>query len=198
MDLSTLYALVAGSIFVLLWLVQVISKSIRFLSVTVQILRRHIVYPHLIRRYTITGPLTRSRFSLVMVVVGVNAFFCVFRASTTAEIGVRTGDMALVNLIPLYLGIHHSFVADLLGLRLQFYQFLHASAATVCIVQAAVHAIVEGRRSHKLSFVDDKQLYGWIVSYNLREKTYLTYSLGNDSVGSYDATDSPGMLKIFL
>ena len=167
MDFTELYALVAGSIFCLLWLVQVISKLLHLMSVTVQLLRRYVIYPHLIRRHTAIGPLTKSRFVLLVVVVGINAFFCAFKVSTTADLEVRIGSVALVNLIPLYLGIHHGFIADLLGLRIQFFRFLHTLAAMICLGQVVAHAIVV-RMNSGSSFAEENQLYGWIVSYPLQ------------------------------
>lgn len=170
MEPSTAYALVAGGCFGLLSLVQFVIRLFDLLYTLFQDLKRYIIYPFLIRRHHLIGPLTRARFCLLVIFIIINAFFCAFKVSSLTEVGVRTGDMALINLIPLFFGLHQSFVADLLGLRLQFFRFLHRSAALMCIAQATVHSIAEIRSRWAFSFRGQVQLYGLIVGHHQWQK----------------------------
>lgn len=164
MEYSNTYALVAGGCFGLFLLIQIYFRLFELLRAPIQHLKRYIVYPYLVRRHRMVGPLTRGRFCLVVLFVAVNAFFCAFKASSLAEAGIRIGDIALVNMIPLYFGIHQSFVADLLGLRLYSYRFLHALIALACVLQVMIHSIMEIRVHKSSAFGDENQLYGTIVS----------------------------------
>ena len=84
MELSIVYALVAGGFFGILSLVQIVQKLFDLLNTPLQVLKRYIIYPYLIRRHHVVGPLTRARCCLIVIFFVVNVFCCALKASSKA------------------------------------------------------------------------------------------------------------------
>ena len=163
MDPSLIYTAVVCSILFLLLAKQVAYWMISILDKPAGFVRQRLIYAYLIHRHRILGPLTRGRFCFIILVISINIFFSTFRAISPERSGIRTGRMALVNLIPLYLGLHNSYIADLLGLDLSFFRFLHFLAAVMCTVSGIVHSVIEVRASQGALLKERTRLYGMIV-----------------------------------
>ena len=58
-------------------------------------------------------------------------FYIFFQVSDLADAGKRAGTLLLINMIPLYAGLHLSFVADLLGVSVRIYICFHGSVGVM-------------------------------------------------------------------
>jgi hypothetical protein len=94
----------------------------------------------LIDRHALIGPLTVASAILHLVYLGGNIVCLVYDVDSVAQVALRAGTLSLVNMTPLYLATHLSFLADIFGLSLPTYRQLHRS----CGLIAAAHAIFHG------------------------------------------------------
>ncbi len=83
---------------------------------------------------------------------------------------MRAGTLSLINLIPLYSGLHLSFLADMLGLSVRTYTKLHGSIGVTSGALAAFHIGVALAGSKHASFNSESRLYGLIVSWTVLEQ----------------------------
>lgn len=68
---------------------------------------------------------------------------CVFIKSTgLSDAGLRSGRLAVINLVVLYAGPHLSFLADALDVPLSTYRHIHSSASLLVLSLALFHVIV--------------------------------------------------------
>ncbi|KAM4061941.1 DDE superfamily endonuclease [Hirsutella rhossiliensis] len=126
MDLPEIYAACMLLIFALLLVVSnwPAGKRVRRLSATVT---NKIAYSVMVKRHRMLGPwlFSSSLLNGTYVAVNVSCVFCKisFEASTKgvqvlslaspSEAASRAGYLSVVNLMPLYLSLHHSFIADI-------------------------------------------------------------------------------------
>ena len=73
--------------------------------------------------------------------ITVNIFCTGFKIGSIAEAADRTGTLSLINMIPLFLGPHLSFLASTVGLSLKIFQAVHSSSAVVSVLLGATHTI---------------------------------------------------------
>lgn len=115
MESPDIYALMIGGLFGLLLLMRLMSRLWSILIKAIGSLKRYVVYPYILHRHYFCGPFTRARFSLLVVFFSINTCFSVFKVS---DVGAQTGNLILVNLIPLYYSFYLIFITDLLKLHL--------------------------------------------------------------------------------
>jgi hypothetical protein len=89
---------------------------------------RYFTYPYIVRRHRLWGPWTLGDLVIQLVYIGSNSFCLGFRANIV-KAGLRAGTLSVVNFIPLFLGPHLSFLADILGVSLRTFRHIHRSAA---------------------------------------------------------------------
>jgi hypothetical protein len=125
MDITLGYAIALGGVLIVLFLV---NQPVKPLKPYFNRALRYLMYPHVIRRHRLLGPWTRADIILQLIYLGINAFCLGFWVDIT-KAGLRAGTLSLINLIPLFLGQHMSFIADILGISLATFRYLHRSAA---------------------------------------------------------------------
>jgi hypothetical protein len=75
---------------------------------------RHLTY-RLVRRHAFVGPSTVGSVLLHIAYVAANLVCLIYGASTLSEAAIRAGDLSVVNMTPLFLGLDSSYLTDLLG-----------------------------------------------------------------------------------
>lgn len=163
MDVTQFYAIVAGGIIGLLLIVRFVIRVIQFLQPWSILLLRHALYPFLLKRHRFLGPWTRAEVSLQLLYLAVNIFCNSFGVSDVKEAGARAGTLSLINLIPVYFGVHLSFLGDLLGISLPAYRFAHGSTGTMSVMLGLFHVIVNVAGNPSFSYDVSGQLFGLIV-----------------------------------
>lgn len=118
----------------------IIPFTISIVTVFVLLPAKAIGYCFLVDRHGFIGPFTVASAFLQSVYVGSNIVSVVYGATSMAEAASRAGTLALINLAPLYLSLHLSFLADVFGLPLVVYRQLHRS----CGLMAAAHVVFHG------------------------------------------------------
>ncbi|KAJ5475415.1 hypothetical protein N7539_007702, partial [Penicillium diatomitis] len=98
-----------------------------------------------------------------LTLLGINGFCNTFKTYDLEDAGQRAARLALVNLIPLFLGGSHDFAAHSLGFSLDVYSFLHRSFAVAALLEAVIHvAIVIRTTSTSLNI--DMNVYGIVAA----------------------------------
>ena len=154
MDITPIYAIVAGGVFCVLVLVRFSSHIAAVGRYVALFTSTHLVYPYLLQRHRIVGPWSRVGVVVQLIYVAVNILCLVckslsvsragiiFRASTISEAGLRAGALTLVNAIPLFAGLHPAFLADQLGVSLRAVRRLHRSVGFGTFSLAFFHILV--------------------------------------------------------
>ena len=84
--------------------------------------------------------------------------------SSIATAGVQAGNLSLINLIPLFLGPHLSFLADILGVSLSTFRRIHRSAGLMSLGLVLFHALVIVTSSTAFTLSNAKNLSAVVVS----------------------------------
>lgn len=174
MEFMTLYAIAAGSIFLLLVLVRIapwfepLAEALsRFVAKQAEALSRcvakHLAYPYLLGRHRLIGPWTRLAVILSLVYGFVNIFFVTFRASSTSEMGRRAGTLSLLNMALLYPFMQLGLFADVLGLSFDTCRRVHGAAAWMTSALLALHIVVAMLDHQKFSLHEQSNLFAVIV-----------------------------------
>lgn len=96
-------------------------------------------YPLFIhRRYW--GSVSRGQGLFVTAYIVMNGFCMGLGIQSTTDLISRTGVMASVNMVPLFLGGRTSIVVDLLGVSVHSYYLAHHWIGRVVVVQGLIHA----------------------------------------------------------
>ncbi|KAH8587310.1 hypothetical protein B0O99DRAFT_694581 [Bisporella sp. PMI_857] len=122
---------------ILTWIISLLRSSV--LAVY-----RYIKYFNVVGRNAFWGPWTITDIIFRLAYIAANSFCIGFRVSVTdfAKAGLRAGNLSIINLMPLFLGPHLSFTADILGVSLTTLQAIHRSAGFVTFGLVLFHAIV--------------------------------------------------------
>lgn len=104
---------------------------------------RYLTYPYYIYRHRFIGPWTRADIIIHLVYIAANSFCLVFQppVPTIMQAGLRAGNLSLINLIPLFLGPHISFLADIFGVSLTAFRAVHRSAGLMSCAMVIFHAV---------------------------------------------------------
>ena len=81
------------------------------------------------------------------------------------EAGDRAGTLSIINMAPLFFGLHLSFLADLLGLLLSNYRRIYRSAGIISFVLVALYIFTAIYHDPTYSLYVSGNLYLLIVSY---------------------------------
>lgn len=163
MDETQIYALVLGGLFASLVVARLLSWLYQdFLRYKTWLLRL-LVYPYLMRRHRLAGPWTRAQVIGYLLYLIANIFSASFRVSSITAAESRTGILSLVNVVPLFFGLHLGFLADLLGISLRTYHWIHSAAASMSMALATTHVILHAVIHGSVSLRARTQLYGVIV-----------------------------------
>lgn len=80
------------------------------------------------------------------------------------EVGKRAGNLALINMIPLFAGPHISSLADALGVSLVSARQIHRSAAIMASGLVLVHFLLTLAATPSFSLGEAQDLFAVIVS----------------------------------
>lgn len=173
MDIIDVCAITAGSIVPLLLLLHLRPYLIRFLKYVSVLTLKHLTYPYLVHRHELFGPWSRAGIAIQMNLVLIILFCIIFkvsifpislRLSTSTEVGLRAGNLALITLIPLLTGAHHAFLADILGCSLQTMRLVHRSAGLAMSSLCLLHILAAVASKVPLPLDDPQNLFAVIVS----------------------------------
>lgn len=143
MDSVEIYSIAAGSVLTLLILYQILA---RLIMTVVPVVRgfwdRHVLYRYVLRRRRFFPGLSRAKFFFGFLYWTGNIISVCVSGISWQSVSVRTGNLALVNLLPLYCSSQLGYGADLLGLSLSTMKSIHRHVAIMVCVNALIHTII--------------------------------------------------------
>lgn len=106
-------------------------------------LRKYLLYSLIVRRQVGTSDFTVFTAIFILIYITVNVIVTVYRISTKALLAQRLGSLAIINIVPLYLGGRTNFIVDrIFNLRVTQYELLHRWVGRVCVLQGVTHALI--------------------------------------------------------
>ena len=141
MDVTRIYAIVAGSLFAVLTTINFCIHLCTILQTFTVWILRHIVRHFILQRHRLVGPWSLRGFILRCIYILTNIFCSIYRIRLVVEAGKRTGIILLINLMPLYFGPHLDLLAELLGVSLYDLHTIHGSAAVASVLLSAAYAL---------------------------------------------------------
>lgn len=151
MEVAAIYAIAAGGIFLVLFLIQTRSILINWTESFTVLLSRHLTLPFLIHRHRIWGPWTRSGVLIHVIYVGINITLVFLKANSFTGAGRRAGELALINNIFPLSAIHLGYLADLLGITWRTCRKIHQVTGWMVVALVSFHIIAEVQ-SEQFSF----------------------------------------------
>ena len=158
MDISLIYAIIIGSSFGLLLLINslpLIARLVRYLSPLVS---KHLIYRYILHRHRLLGPWSRADVLVQLMYIAGNICCFEFWDTTISQVGLRAGTLATINLIPLFAVPHLGTLADLLGVTINTFRQIHRSAGVMAVMLTIFHVLVmlASRPSFPLDLLQNK------------------------------------------
>tara|TARA_R110002060_G_scaffold32988_4_gene43708 strand:+ start:1270 stop:1782 length:513 start_codon:yes stop_codon:yes gene_type:complete len=125
-------------------------------------LLKHLVYPMFLNR-KYWGGVTRFHGSLIGSYIVLNGFCMGLGIRSTTDLLLRSGTMASINLIPLFLGGRTNMLSDFMGISLHSYYLAHHWIGRIVILQSLIHVGLVIRAKTPWTF-DSFQIAGITVS----------------------------------
>ena len=168
MEATYVYVIAAGGIFTILFLLTLRPHSVQFIEHIVLWQSKYLTYPQILHRHSLLGPWTPAGVVLHTGYIAANVSCLEFWKLTTTKVGLRAANLALINMMPLFLGTHLSFLSNLFGVSLKSWRMVHRSAGILSFSLMLLHIliVVASRVSFSLSVPEN--LYGLIVCPNLQ------------------------------
>jgi hypothetical protein len=151
MEIPAIYAIVAGGIFLALFLIQTRSILINWTESISALLSRHLTLPVLIHRHRIWGPWTRAGVFIHISYVAINIALVFFRTDSLVGAGRRAGELALVNIIFPLSAAHLGYLAELLGITWHTCRKIHRATGWMAVAMLSFHVFAEVQ-SQQFSF----------------------------------------------
>ena len=132
---------------------------------------RHFIYFYIVRHHWFWSLWIRSQLVFNAIYMTLNLFCTLFYVLFSEKALIKTEILAIINMLPLYLGFHFSFVADILGILLQIHCHLHHSVKVISFILAVIHGSIMVKGLGKF-IGSDPHLPGLIVSFLLNSDSH--------------------------
>ena len=123
------------------------------------------------KRHRLLGPWSRATLLFQAIYLSITVLCLSYNVSDLSEAGSRAGTLSLINMIPLYSGLHLSFLVDMYGISVQTYTKLHGSIGVMAGALASFHTGVALASTKGYTTRSELQLYGFIVRCHVDNKT---------------------------
>ena len=124
---------------------------------------KHFIYPYILPRMRLVGPVSRMHLLLQVAYWAGTAVCNVLGIKNLGQASSRAGTLAMFNLIPLALGDRISITAQILGVPSRVACRVHSTFGWMATVQALVHVLLSMSR-HPFDFRDVKLRFALAVS----------------------------------
>ncbi|CZR55712.1 uncharacterized protein PAC_05600 [Phialocephala subalpina] len=172
MNIAQWYAVSVAAVSACLLIHRIGSLAANFFVSRFQVLAlKKLVYPLLRRRYF--GSVTRFQGLMVGSYIVINGFCMGIGIKNTGDLLLRSGTMAAINMIPLFLGGRTSVLANFLGISVHTYYLAHHWIGRVVILQSLLHVVLVIATGKPWTF-DSSQISGISVSLSQMGLEFLT------------------------
>lgn len=160
MDSPSIYAIVSGSILVVVLSYQLAKFVMNLWSVPIL---HHLLYPYIFNKLRGFRSLrvTRLHFSFHILIWVGNVLTLFIKSKKLQDVGLRAAKLSLVNLLPLVASHQQSILASCLGMHLDVFAQYHRSLGCLSLVEGAIHVAIICRQA---SVTLRHNLWGVIVS----------------------------------
>lgn len=168
METILVYAICVTGVFATFFLLTLRQLFVQFIKYICLWLSKTLIYPQILRRHSSLGPWTPAGLIVHTAYVAINIYCLEFWKLTATKVSFRAAYLALINMMPLFLGAHHGFLADMLGVSLKTFRKVHRSAGMMSFALVLCHVLIlvaRGIRTFSLSVSEN--LYGLIVCSHL-------------------------------
>lgn len=141
MDPLAIYAITAGGIFAVLFLVRAFSLLASCRHLFSLVVSQHLTLFFVIRRHRFLGPWTGADMLLHLSYAAINVFLVSFRITSLTGAGRRAGELALVNLVFPLSTIHLAYLADLLGIKWNSCRKIHRATSWMAVALLSFHIV---------------------------------------------------------
>tara|TARA_R110002060_G_scaffold8261_1_gene12293 strand:- start:284 stop:793 length:510 start_codon:yes stop_codon:yes gene_type:complete len=166
METVEIYAVCISSVFAAFFVVSFRSSIWQVLEYVALLLRKVLIYPHVLHRHSSLGPWTPAGLIVQIAYITANLYCLEFWKLTATKVGIRAANLALINMMPLFLGTHLSFLADRFTVSLKTFRMVHRSAGMMSFALVLFHVlvvVVRGAGTFSLSVPEN--LHGLIVMF---------------------------------
>lgn len=142
MEITLGYAIGMGGVILLLALINILPCLPFIIPPTWPLIQwgfRYLTYPYLLHRHRFIGPWTGMDIIIQLIYIASNSFCLGFQTSSIRQCGIRAGNLTLINLIPLFLGPHLSFLTDIFGVSLATIKLIHRYSGLVACSLMVFH-----------------------------------------------------------
>lgn len=158
-----IYAVVIGGMTAFFLVFRLLPYVIECCKTNPWLNARYLTNARFINRHRLLGPYTWASLFFHALYISINIFFA-FYPDGVDQAGRRCGVLALSNMAFLYVSPSISFLADLLGIRLQTCRRLHRAAGWMTCAQTGLHIIFELTSMESISLQERGIISGIIVS----------------------------------
>ncbi|KAH9206361.1 cell surface metalloreductase [Leptodontidium sp. 2 PMI_412] len=163
MDTVEIYAICIGSIFAIFFVLTFRPYIWQFAEYVVLFLCKALTYPRILDRHSLLGPWMPAGLIVQTAYISANVCCLEFWKLTATKVGLRAANLALVNMMPLFLGTHLSFLADRFGVSLKTFRMVHRSTGVMSFALVLCHVlVVAARGAGTFSSSVPESLYGLI------------------------------------
>lgn len=141
MEIIQAYAIAVGGVFSIYFVIAILPYLKPFIAKISLFAFKHLIYPQFLRRHQLLGPWTLAGTFIQLTYIAINVFCFSFRVSSISNAGLRAGNLSLINIMPLFLGPHLSFLAGLFGVSLDTYRLVHRSAGIISVMLLLFHVL---------------------------------------------------------
>lgn len=135
-----------------------LGRRLRFLAL------ERLCYCYVVNRHAILGPWSAASILVHLLYVLVNLVCMFYGPASISEAGTRAGTLSLINMAPVFLSTHLSFLADLFGVSLKTYTRIHRSCGIVAANLLFVHGLLSVIERGSFSLDEWPNRYAIIVS----------------------------------
>lgn len=142
MEFTILYAIAAGSLLTMLFLIRIAPSFLNLLRILSFLITKHLTYPYLWGRHRLVAPCTRADALLYIVYAVANVFFISFDTPSTTLARDRAGTLSVINMNFLFLAHHLGFLANAMGVSLMTCKRIHRAVGWMTSILLILHIIM--------------------------------------------------------
>lgn len=179
MEITQIYALAAGGSFLALLIIKGYIFFAQIVQLVLVFLSKYFTYSFVLRRHRVLGPWSRADILLQFLYIILNIFCITFRITSLKEAQDRAGTLFIINMMPLFFGLHLSFLADLLGLSLSNYRRVHRSVGIMSFALVMFYTFIAAQANFSHFFKITDNIYLLSVSRTTGKKTFIYMNIGD-------------------
>lgn len=163
MDAINIFGVTVGGILLLLFVLRA-RPSFTYLADPISVwVSKHLLYPYFLNRHRWVGPWTRAGAIICLIYGGLNIFLLLFQVKSEGDTNLKSGRLALLNMIPLFMTVHQSLLADILGISLQTCQWIHRASGWMVGSMVALHVLIALSIQQNLSLQREENVFAIVV-----------------------------------